>query len=135
MTPHELKARTAAFSRRIVVFCCPLLERLKTIDTARQLLRAGTAVDANYNSAQNGRSHAEFTAKLGQVLDDASESRNWLGVMRDTGLVPDDALVRDLWREADELTRIFAKAYATARASQAERRRKKHQRPDDPMDR
>jgi four helix bundle protein len=131
MTPKELKTRTGAFSRRILAFCTPLLARVETIDVARQLLRAGTATDANYGSAQNGRSHDEFTAKLGQVLDDASESRDWLGVLRDTGLVPDDAIVRDLLREADELTRIFAKSYATARATQAERRRKKRQRSSD----
>ena len=125
MTPKELKARTARFAREIVIFCTPLLERARTYDTAKQLLRAGTAVNANYGSAQNARSHDEFTAKIGQVLDDASESRGWLDTLRDTALVPPGGPAKSLWQEADELTRIFAKSYATAKAKQAERRRNK----------
>jgi four helix bundle protein len=39
-----------------------------------QLVRAGTAVAANYRAACRGRSKAEFIAKLGTVEEEADES-------------------------------------------------------------
>jgi four helix bundle protein len=102
MKPSELKKRTAEFARRIVPFCTPLLHKPKTANAADQLLRSGTAVDANYGSAQCGRSRKEFRSKIGQVLDDAQESLGWLRLMRDTALVPHDDELRWLCKEADE---------------------------------
>ena len=122
MTPKELKARTDVFSRKIIAFCTPLLEARKTGAIADQLLRSGTAVDANYGSAQEGRSNDEFIAKLGQVLDDASESRGWLEKLRDSDLVQKTDLLHWLAKEADELTRIFAASYNTAKDNRARRK-------------
>jgi four helix bundle protein len=39
-----------------------------------QLVRAGTAVAANYRASCRGRSKAEFIAKLGTVEEEADES-------------------------------------------------------------
>ena|SRR5687767_12714757 len=125
MTPKELKARTDLFSRRIIDLCIPLLDDRKTNEIADQLLRSGTAVDANYGSAQEGRSNDEFIAKLGQVLDDASESRGWLEKLRDSNLVPITERLTWLVQESDELTRIFASAYNTARENRERRRAEK----------
>ena len=118
----------------IVAFCEPLLDRVRTRDLAGQLLRSGTGLDSNYGSAQVARSTNEFVAKLGQVVDDASESRGWLRLLNDSKLANSQELPW-LLREADELTRIFAKSYRTAkennklrteeeRASRARRRRR-----------
>jgi len=56
-----------------------------------QLVRCGTAIGANYRAACRSRSHAEFTAKLGVVAEEAHETVYWLEL-----------------REANELTAIFA---------------------------
>jgi len=101
MRPQELKARTKRFSEAIVAFCTPLLVLVQVRDIARQLLRAGTAVDANYGSAQCGRSHKDFTAKVGTVYDDANESYGWLDLLKSSGLVPDTDALRFLHREAN----------------------------------
>jgi hypothetical protein len=66
MTPKEMKDRTGRFSNRIIAFCTPLLENRGTNEIADQLLRSGTAVDANYGSAQRGRSNDEFIAGSGR---------------------------------------------------------------------
>jgi four helix bundle protein len=116
MTPKDLKARTEEFSRCIVRFCTPLFEDRRATDIARQLLRSGTAVDSNYGSAQRGRSHKEFTSRLGTVYDDASESYGWLDLLK-TSVAPASDLLTFLHRESDELTRIFA-AILPHRASQ-----------------
>ena len=140
MSPKEMKDRTDVFSRRIIAYCTPLLDRLETNEIADQLLRAGTAVDANYGSAQRGRSNDEFIAKIGQVLDDASESRGWAEKLLDSGLVAKDEELGWLVKESDELTRIFATSYQTAKENREKRRaakkrleRKAGRRRDTPM--
>ena len=119
MTPKQLKARTEKFSKQIVDFCTPLLVDVQARDIAKQLVRAGTAVDANYGSAQRGRTHKEFTSKLGTVLDEASESLGWLELLKSSRLVPETSMLRALHQEADELTRIFASYYKTAKLKEA----------------
>jgi len=71
-----------------------------------QLVRCGTAIGANYRAACRSRSHAEFTAKLGVVAEEADETVYWLELLRDGNLVSEPELSQ-LLREANELTAIF----------------------------
>lgn len=125
MNPKELKTRTKQFANAIVAFCTPLLDDLHTREIARQLLGSGTGVNANYGSAQVGCSNDEFVAKLGQVVDDASEARGWLELLRDSNLVSRSSGLSGLLKEADELTRIFAKSYRTAKSNNLRRKAEK----------
>jgi four helix bundle protein len=118
MSPKELKERTARFARDVTEFCTPLLEVRRAAIIADQLLRAGTAVNANYGSAQCGRSNDEFVAKLGQVVDDANESTGWLELLRDTSVVETTEQLERLVQESLELTKIFARSYNTAKQNQ-----------------
>jgi four helix bundle protein len=121
MTPQELKARTSEFARVAVVFCVPLLEKAQTRELADQLLRSGTGMDSNYGSAQVARSPDEFVARMGQVLDDANESLGWVKLFVSSKLTNGEHLPW-LQKEADELARIFAKSYQTARANNERRK-------------
>lgn len=132
MTPKDLKARTERFADAIVRFCTPLLEDYAVRDVARQLLRCGTAVNANYGSAQRARSHDEFTARIGTVFDEAAESSDWLKRLTANGLAPKSGTLTFLVKESEELTRIFASSYATARTRRAELRRKPSRPPNKP---
>ena len=69
---------------------------------------------ANYRSACRGRSRAEFTAKLGIVLEEADESLLWLELIVESNVVPRSRVER-LLKEADELTAIFTTSLKTAR--------------------
>jgi four helix bundle protein len=125
MDPKKLKERTEKFSKDVVTFCAPLLVNVQAKDMARQLLCAGTAVDSNYGSAQRARTHKEFTAKIGVVLDEVSESLGWLTLLKSSKLVPLTEFFRTLHQESDELTRIFAKSYQTAKSKEAGEKRRK----------
>lgn len=127
MTPRELKERTAKFAHAIIAFCTPLLTIITATDLARQLLRAGTAVDSNYGSAQRARSHREFTSRIGVVFDEASESLGWLQLLEPSDHAKNEEF-RWLLNESEELTRIFNKAYETARAKEEAERKKRRQR-------
>jgi len=81
---------------------------------ARQLLRSATSVGANYRAACRARSRREFTAKIGIVTEEADESLYWLEILVETGLM-DEAKLKNLSQEADELTAIVTTASYTAR--------------------
>ena len=113
MTHAKLRERTAEFARRITYLIRPLLKSAEAQDAARQLRRAANGVASNYRAAGLGRSHAEFTSKLGVVLEEADESVYWLGYLRDTDLAAGPELLA-LLNEAQELTKIFSKSCQTA---------------------
>jgi len=73
----------------------------------KQLLRCGTSVAANYRACCRARSRAEFAAKIGVVVEEADETGFWLEMLADTEVVR-AARLKDLLRESNELTAIFA---------------------------
>jgi len=61
-----------------------------------------------------GRSHAEFVAKIGVVEKEADESTFWLDIIPDTKNGSKE-LIAPLLNEARELTAIFTAACKTAK--------------------
>ena len=72
---------------------------------ARQLLRAGTSVGANYRSAARAKSKADFVAKMGIVEEEADETVYWMELLLDLSLVKPQA-IEGLLKEAQELVAI-----------------------------
>ena len=83
----------------------------------RQLARSSTGLAFNYRAACRARSHAEFTAKMGIVAEEADESQGWLEFMEAAQLVQSNELTR-LVGEAAELVAIFSASAGTARYNQ-----------------
>jgi four helix bundle protein len=112
-------------TRRFAVSVLSLLRELPNVEPAvtirRQLTRCATAVAANYRTSRRARSHAEFTARIGVVAEEADESLFWLSLLCDLGLGSPQA-ARELAREARELTAIFSTSAATARRNARSRR-------------
>ena len=79
-----------------------------------QLVRSGTSVGANYRSACRGRSEAEFTAKLGVVVEEADESGYWMELIVEGNLLPDKQ-VSPLLQESEELVALFTASIRTTR--------------------
>jgi four helix bundle protein len=104
---------------------CELVKLLPTRNPGptvqRQLAKSSTSVAFNYRASCRARSHAEFTAKIGLVAEEADEGRAWLEFMADGKLVSDSRELTCLTQEASELRAIFAASAATARRN---RRRK-----------
>jgi len=84
----------------------------------KQLIRAGTAVGANYRAACRGRSKAEFAAKLGVVVEEADECGYWLELIMDGELLPRPQ-VEPLHQEANELAAIFVASVRTSKNLQS----------------
>ncbi len=111
---EELRARTKKFALRVIRLFKNLPRSSEAQILGRQLLRSGTSVGANYRAAGRARSAAEFSAKIGIVLEEADESVFWLECLIETGIVKRE-LLQDLLTEANELVAIFAASYRTAR--------------------
>jgi four helix bundle protein len=115
MTPEELRARLAVFAKAVEGLSRPLLAGIETRDPALQLRRASSSAAANHRAAGRGRSHAEFTSKLGVALEEADEALFWLEHLNDCQLAPADQLT-PLLKEGRELVAILTTSTHTARA-------------------
>lgn len=113
-TEHDLIQRTKRFALRIIKMSSALDGDATQSVIARQLLRAGTSVGANYRAACRARSTAEFIAKLGIVEEEADETIYWLELVIDAGIMP-SAQVAPLLKEANELLAITVASKKTAR--------------------
>jgi four helix bundle protein len=111
----DLQARAEAFADRSIQFITGLPPGLIPERMSKQLLDASTSVASNYRAARRGRSHAEFTAKLGIVSEEADDCVYWLTRFKNAGITSSVAL-EPLLAEAVELSKIFAASARTARS-------------------
>lgn len=116
MNSDELKARTKQFALRVMKLVNALPRTIAGRTVADQLMRAASSVGANYRAACRGRSTAEFIAKLSIVVEEADESCYWLELIMDGGLLPVEQ-VKDLHKEAEEITAIMTASRKTARSN------------------
>jgi four helix bundle protein len=100
---EQLKKRTFLFAVSIVNLVRALPATFEGRRVGGQLFDAGTSVAANYRAACKARSHAEFIAKIGIVLEEADESEFWLEFLVATSIVPETA-VKPHRSEASELS-------------------------------
>jgi four helix bundle protein len=78
----------------------------------RQLLKSATSIGANIIEAQAAGSKRDFTNFLNYALKSASETRFWLGLLRDTKKSLAE-VVRSLLEESKELANILAASILT----------------------
>ncbi len=80
---------------------------------SRQVLKSGTSIGANIEEAQGAQSKRDFIAKMQIALKEAKETKYWLRLFRDTGIL-DTAKVEKLIDDCGEmiviLTAILKKA-------------------------
>ena len=113
MDKDELRRRTKEFALRTMKLVDALPRSRSANAVANQLVRSGTSVASNYRAACRARSKAEFIAKIGIVEEEADESAFWLELVVEHRLMQ-EALVRPLLKEADELTAIMAASRISA---------------------
>jgi four helix bundle protein len=113
-TAEDLKARTKRFAIAVFDFIETLPHTTAAAELARQLSRSGMGVAGNYRSACRARSHTEFTARLGIVLEEADEAELWLDVS-DEKRWGDNERRAWLLDESGQLRAIFSRACMTAR--------------------
>ena len=119
---EDMKKRTHAFAVDVVRFVQGIPDRSDTRRLKDQLVGAASGADLNWHAACRGRTHKEFTSKVGVVLEEADEAAECLAVIRDTRIAEGDDLNR-LCQEGHELRLIFGKTARTANENEEKARR------------
>jgi four helix bundle protein len=85
---EAMKYRTKQLALVIIRLSRTLPQSPEARIIARQLLRSATSVAANYRAVCRARSTADFTSKLGLVLEEADETLFWLELLVDAEIAP-----------------------------------------------
>lgn len=116
MDKEELKTRTKKFALGVIELTQSLPQNQTARTIGHQLLRAATSVGANYRSACQGKSMADFIAKLGIVAEEADECQYWMELLVE-GRICQSQHVSKLMIEAKAITAIVVASRKTARSS------------------
>lgn len=120
MNREELEKRTKLFAIRIIQFVATLPRNRIGEVVTYQLVKAATAVGANYREAGRAESRNDFIHKVAIVEKESSESEYWLEICHEASLGNREQL-EWLLPEAGELLRIFTSSGRTAKS-----RRERH---------
>jgi four helix bundle protein len=112
----SLENRTKLFALEIIKFTATL-PRNRTADViARQLLKSGTSIGANYREAGRAESRDDFIHKIAICAKEAAETQYWLELFVE-GKLADTDRCEELRREVSELLAIFVASGRTAKQS------------------
>ena len=114
MKGEELSDRFLDFAARVIRLVMALPKNPVARHVGAQLLRAGTAIGANYEEARGAESRADFKHKLGIAWKEARESWYWLRLVQETNIVK-PGLIDKILQESNEIAAILGKSLATAR--------------------
>jgi four helix bundle protein len=110
----DLRERTKRFALNIIRLSSRLNRSMEAQVIARQLLRSGTSVGAQYREADRARSTAEFISKMESALQELSETEYWLELLIESGLAANMDL-NEIISEVRQLTAIFVASVRTAK--------------------
>lgn len=117
MTDKELQDRTKKFALLIIKLVRELEKDSIGKIIGKQVLRSGTSVAANYRAVCRAKSGKDFIAKLAIVIEEADETMFWLEIIIESGLLK-ETVIKDLLKEADELTAIMVASRHSAIVNQ-----------------
>ena len=114
-TQRDIVTRSFDFALNIVRLCRYLdgyshVARL----LLQQLLRSGTSIGANVEEGRAGQSKADFINKNAIALKEARETRYWLRLLSESGVV-DQVNLDPLIKEAGEISRILGAIVSRAK--------------------
>ena len=116
---EAMKRRTKQLALVIIRLSRTLPQSPEARIIARQLLRSATSVAANYRAVCRARSTADFTSKLGLVLEEADETLFWLELLVDAEIARPDQVNMPL-DEANQLVSMFVTSLRTVKGLKSE---------------
>lgn len=102
------------FSVRIVNLYKYLTSQKQEFVLSKQVLRSGTSIGANVSEANQGFSHADFTAKISISLKEACETDYWLRLLHRTDYI-EDSQFKSIISDCQELIRLLTAILNTAK--------------------
>jgi four helix bundle protein len=114
MTQQELKDRTKQFAVRIIKLSKTLKGDFVELTIAKQILRSGTSVGANYRSACFAKSTNDFINKLKIVEEELDETIYWMELLVEAKVISESKL-KSLKEEAEQLFKIIPRSIKTSK--------------------
>jgi four helix bundle protein len=114
MDEATFKDRTRKLAIQIMCLVEALPNTRSADVIARQVIRSGTSIGANYRAACRARSPADMIAKLKIVEEETDETVYWLELLAESQKVPRDE-VRALTQEANEILAMTVASIKTLR--------------------
>ena len=111
----DFKIRLYKYILRLLKFLTKLSNDPVTLEIKRQAIRSGTSMGANYFEAEGASSKKDFQNFFSHCLKSANETRFWLALLRDSGLMPKELIpeCEYLLKETTEIANIFASSILT----------------------
>jgi len=105
---YDLEERTSKFGENIIKFCKILKRDEIGNQLIRQIVRSATSISANYMEANQASSRKDFRNKIRICQKEVNKTKHWLRMIVVVTSAKKETY-RLLWKEAHELTLIFAK--------------------------
>jgi four helix bundle protein len=105
---YDLEERYAKFGENAIRFCKSIKYNEISKSLLNQFIRSATSVGANYMEANQASSKKDFNNKIRICQKEANESKHWARMIS-IAEENQKEKCRELWKEAHELTLIFAK--------------------------
>jgi len=110
-----MQQKSFAFAKRIVKLNKFLVGKNEFV-LSRQVMRAGTSIGSNVEEANGSRTKKEFASKLGIAYKEANETKYWLSLLKDSGVItPKEG--ESMLADCEELLKIIGSAIRTLKAS------------------
>lgn len=102
----DIAERTFKFGVAVIKISSLLPKTPAGFAIASQLVRSGTSVGANVAEAQDGLTKKEFIKSMSIALKEARETRFWLKISVESGLLS-KRVVKPVLSESEELVKIL----------------------------
>ena len=89
MSKSIVADKSFSFAVRIVRLYKWICAEKKEFVLSKQLLRSGTSIGANVSEALQGQSKRDFLMKMNIALKEASETKYWLRLLKETEYLSD----------------------------------------------
>ncbi len=117
MNKNNLLDRTKQFALRTIKLSQAIPKTTEGIVIAKQVIRSGTSVGANYRAACRSRSKHDFISKLSIVEEETDETIFWMEILVEAGIIKKE-LLNDLMEEANQILAIVVKSKITTKQNQ-----------------
>ena len=109
------------FAKRIVKLYIFLAREKNEFILSKQVLRSSTSIGANIEEAQAGQSKKDFIAKISISFKEARETRYWLRLLKDTGILEGE-LANSLLKDCEEVIYIISAILKSSRENEEMRK-------------
>jgi len=114
MDEKTFKTRTKKLAVAIIKQVDKLPRSLATDVIAKQIIRSGTSIGANYRAACRAKSSPDMINKMKIVEEESDETEYWLELLVEAGLAPQDQIA-GIYKETDEILSMTVASIKTLR--------------------